>query len=251
MNDVQKNKRYWQLTRGTEWVTVWLDNEREVYIHNFSLGYIFDEDAMGYEKYMSLCAITTYIDKPIPQEWSEIEKQKIKNDIVFSYAIFFKTFVKCDDVQYIPTENEFRLLFHKDGSHIALSESDIKQIFVAFREIYCMGNPQDNVPWKDAKPRNKEDEEFLAIMREMQMKVDRKKNGEYTIDSIIMGVSAISSTYNLFNIWDLKMWQLMNTHSRMNKKDSIHYTRTGIVAGTIDTKKNNINPSELSWSIRD
>lgn len=247
MIEQEREERFWQLTRGTEWITVHLGEDRKIYIKNFSLGHIFD--VMGFGQYMGLCSISSYGDKPIPEEWSEAEKLKLNNEIVMSYAVFLHTFVRCDDIQYDSVKKEFRLIFN-ENPHIALSEEDMKIIFSAFREIYCLGG-SDNVPWKNAKPRNKEDEEFLAIMRKAKMKIDAKKNGKHTIDSIIMGVTAKHQSYNLFNIWNLTIWQLMETHSKMYGIDNAYFTKIGIYTGNIDTKKNNINPAELGWSTRD
>lgn len=244
-----EDKRFWYLTRGTEWIPIQLDDSKKVYIHNFSLGYVFDDETMGYDKYMTMCSIPSYANKPVPEDWSEAEKEKLNNEIIFAYAVFLKTFVKCDEIQYDRLSKEFRLSLGDDK--IRLSDSDMKKIFSEFKIIYCIGNSEENVPWKNAKPRNKEDEEFLAIMRAAKMKIDEKKNGKFTIDSIAMGVATKHYSYNLFNIWDLTMWQLMETHSKMYENDNSYFTKIGIYTGSIDTKKNKINPSELSWSTRD
>lgn len=250
MTEQEKEERFWCLTRGTEWIPVHLDKDRKIYIRNFKLVHIFD--VMGFGQYMTMCSIPSYGDKPIPEEWSEAEKIKLQNEITMSYAVFLHTFVKCDDVQYNPTGNEFRLVFNgEENTYLILYESDMKIIFSAFKDIYCLSGSSDNIPWKNAKPRNKEDEEFLAIMRNAKMKIDAKKNGKHTIDSIIMGITAKHQSYNLFNIWDLTMWQLMETHSKMYGIDNAYFTKIGIYTGNIDTKKNKIEANELSWSTRD
>ena len=247
MSEQEKEERFWQLTRGAEWIPVHLGKERTIYIRNFNLGYIFD--VMGFVQYMTMCSIPSYGDKPIPEEWSDADKEQLNNEIVFSYAVFLKTFVKCNDVQYNPQKKEFVLVV--DDNYIVLNDSDINKIFEVFRETYALGNGKDNVPWSNAKPRNKEDEEFLRVMRQAKMKIDAKKNGKHTIDSIIMGVTAKHQSYNLFNIWDLTMWQLMETHSKMYGIDNAYFTKLGIYTGNIDTKKSKIEPNELSWSVRD
>lgn len=247
MTDLEKEQRYWELTRGKEWISVFLPEERVVYIHNFKLDYIFD--VLGFSEYMTYCAIPSYKDKPIPKEWSELEKEKLNNEIVLSYAAFLHKFVKCDSVQYDQSNKLFRIVNGKN--YEVLNDKDMGAIFEAFKEVYCLSGSKDNVPWKDAKPRNKEDEEFLAIMRKAKAKIDEKKNGKHTIDSIILGVTSKHQSYNMFNIWGLTMWQLMETHSKMYGIDNAYFTKIGIYTGNIDTKKAKIEANELGWSTRD
>ena len=47
MTEQEKEERFWYLTRGTEWISVHLDKDRKVYIHNFKLGHIFDTMGFG------------------------------------------------------------------------------------------------------------------------------------------------------------------------------------------------------------
>ena len=199
---------------------------------------------------MSMCSVPFLKDKTIPSEWNENDKERLRNEITFNYAIFLKNFLKCANVQYDYKNDIFRVI-EENNQLLNLTNNDLKIIFSVFKEVYCLNGSIGDAPWKNAKPRNKEDEEFLAIMRKAKTNIDVKKNGKQTIDSIIMGVTTKHPSYNLINVWDLTIWQLMTTHSKMYKNDSSYYTQIGIYTGNIDTKKNKIEPNELSWSSRD
>ena len=156
-------------------------------------------------------------------------------------------FVECDNIQYDHEANEFLLTVGE--TMVILKEQDVNDVFAAFKEIYSLGGGK--VAFADAKPKTKEHEDFLAVIRKAQAKIDRKKNGEHTVDSILIGVTSKHPSYNLLNIWDLTVWQLMETYSVLHKIDGAYFTKIGIYTGNIDMKKSKITNKELDWSIRD
>ena len=196
MTETQNEQRRWELVCGTEWITVFLDNNRKVYIKNHKLDYIFR--TMGFSRYMSLCSVTSYKEEDIPKDFSEIEVQKIKNDMTLNMAVFIKEFVKCNEVRYDKSKDEFLIVFN-EHEYIILNTKDMRDIFEAFKEAYCI-QTSEKQPFAEAKPQTAAQEEFLKIARKAQNNINRKKNGTHTIDSVIMGVaSKIGSNYNLFN----------------------------------------------------
>ena len=155
----------------------------------------------------------------------------------------------CYVVRYDEKENEFLVILGE--SYVVLNADDMNEIFNSFKEIYCIVTNQKQ-PFADAKPRNAADEEFLAIIRKAQNNINRKKNGIHTIDSVIMGVtSKTGSNYNLANVWDLTVWQLMEVNSIMHKDDSAYFTKIGIYTGNIDAKKAKIESKDLDWTVRE
>lgn len=199
---------------------------------------------------MSLCSIASYNKKNIPGELSQKELQELDNKITFNIALFLKEFVKCDNVGYNNQTNEYILMFNEE-ENLVLSNDDLDEVFNSFKEIYCISNNQ-KVPFSNLKPHNEEDEKFLDIMRMAQNNINRKENGVHTIDSVIMGITSKSgSNYNLFNIWGLTIWQLMEVNSVMHKDDNAYFTKVGIYTGNIDVKKSKIKPKDLDCSVRD
>lgn len=245
MSDIEKEQRRWELTCGKELVTVNLSSQKRVYIKNHNLKYIFE--TLGFSQYMSLCSVSAYNKNDVPSGFSEDEIHKLNEQMVFNTAIFLKEFVLCDNIQYNPQDNEYRI--GNNNEFIALNKEDMNEIFSAFREIYSLSG--EKVAFADAKPKTKEHEEFLAVIRKAQANIDRKKNGERTIDGIIMGVTSKHPSYNLTNIWDLTMWQLMETYTTLHKIDNAYFTKIGIYTGNIDMKKSKITNKELDWSVRD
>ena len=245
MMDVEKEQRRWELVCGKELVTVFLSGSRKIYIRNYKLNYIFKE--LGYSQYMTLCSVASYNKDEIPNTLSEAEKESIKQQMVFNTAVFFNEFVECDNIKYDHEANEFLLTVGE--TMVILKEQDVNDVFTAFKETYSLGGGK--VAFADAKPKTKEHEDFLAVIRKAQAKIDRKKNGEHTVDSILIGVTSKHPSYNLLNIWDLTVWQLMETYSVLHKIDGAYFTKIGIYTGNIDMKKSKITNKELDWSIRD
>ena len=247
MTETQNEQRRWELVCGAEWITVFLSGNRKVYVRNHKLDHIFR--TMGFAHYMSLCSIASYNENEVPDNFSEAELRQLKNDMILNKAVFIKEFVKCDDVRYDEKENEFLVILGE--SYVVLNADDMSEIFNSFKEIYCIVTNQKQ-PFADAKPRNAADEEFLAIIRKAQNNINRKKNGIHTIDSVIMGVtSKTGSNYNLANVWDLTVWQLMEVNSIMHKDDSAYFTKIGIYTGNIDAKKAKIESKDLDWTVRE
>lgn len=245
MSDFEKEERYWQLTCGKELISVEVSNDKKVYIRNRKLDYIFNK--LGFSQYMFLCSVSAYKDKEIPHDMSDQEKEQLNNQMLLHKAIFLKEFVLCEDVQY--SNNGFYRLVFKNKSVIDLSNDDMNLIFTAFREIYCLSGGK--VAFEDAKPATERGKKFLEMMRKGKASIDAKKSGNHTIDSIIMGVTSKHSSYNLLNIWDLTMWQLMQTHNIMYKIDGAYFYKIGVYTGNIDTEKSKTTARELDWSSRD
>lgn len=237
----------WYLVKGRKEIPVVLENDMVVFIYNFNLGYIFE--TIGYSKYITMCSVPR-IKKNV--NTSEIDNEKAVCQFLMLYSMFFETFVRCEKVQVDILKEEIRLVL-PDNTNVILNDSDIEKIFSVFNKIYCLDGYTDGKGelWNNAKARNKEDEEFLKVMRSAQHKINMKNNGEQTIDSLILGVTARHNSYNLLNIWELTIWQLIRTNAKLQKIDDSYYTQIGIYTGNIDVKKNKIKNHELSWSVKD
>lgn len=248
-NNILEEKRYWQLTYGSKYVTVYLTETKKVEIINLTLKEIFDEESMGIEEYLTLCAISGYKDNKELQELTGQEKELLDKQLIISYAIFLNKFVRCDNIQYHDEDNSFDLIFNEDNHVITLSEQELYKIIDEFRYIYCLSSK--NKYFSDAKPITEEGQKMLEMFRIAKEKVESSKNGNVTIDSIILGVcSKIGSPYNLFNIWGLTIWQLFEVHSKLHKNDNIYFTNIGIYTGNIDVEKAKFKSSDLNWSCR-
>jgi len=240
---LSKEIRAAELTYGSEWVTVFLGENKVVYIKNFSLREIFDNEKLGISNYFYWCSIGNY-NAEKPKELSEREEREYNDQIELSRAMFLKIFVKCDNVQCLG-DNGYRLIFGEE--YMPISREEMIMIFDAFREIYCLSSGK--VPFADLVAKTERGKKGLEMFRKAKAAEDARQHGEHTIWGTIMGVSTHHNSYNLLNIWDLKMWQLMKTHTQLFKEDNIYFTRLGIYTGNIDNSKNKIKPKELDWSI--
>ena len=244
MNYIQQEQRYWELTYGTELVTCYIGNKK-IYLHNYRLKYIFE--TLGVEKYLHLCGISGFKNNQ-PSGLSQLEIEKLNKEIILNYAIFLHEFVQCDSVQYDVISKEFRIKNNSD--EFTLSDNEMNELFDNFREIYCLGDSSGKDLFENAKPITEEGKQDLDFFRKAAAKINSQQNGSHTIDSIIMGITAKHPSYNLLNIFDLTIWQLIKTHSAMYKMDDIYFTKIGIYTGNIDTQKSKIKPKELDWSTR-
>ena len=228
-----------------------MPDNKQVYINNFTLDYIFDdENGLGISKYLDLCAISSLKDS---EKYKELEKDEaVQKQIVFSYAVFINLVLACDKVQYVQDTNCFRI--YVGEKMIDLSEEDMNIIMNNFKEIYCLtGGSNGNKRLIDeAKPITEQGKKDVEIFKQAIAKVDATKNGVTTIDSMIAGIaSKTGSPYNYFNIWDLTVWQLFSVHAHMYKEQNIYFTNIGIYTGNINAKENKIKPKDMSWSCRD
>ena len=246
MDNFSKEQRFWELTRGKKLITVRLDDERTVYLKNHSLDYIFSK--MGFNHYMFLCSVSSYKDRELPQGLSELERQQINKEMILHVAVFLREFVQCHNVQYNESANEYRLLFEDSEKIIDLTEMDMSIIFKTFREVYCLSDGKQ--AYNDAKPITDRGKKFLEMMRKGKASIEAKNGGSHTIDSIIMGVTSKHNSYNLLNVWELTMWQLMQTHKIMYKIDGAYFYKIGVYTGNIDTEKSKTTNKELDWSTR-
>lgn len=245
MNYIQQEQRYWELTYGVEWVSCYIGTNKKVYLHNYKLKYIFE--TLGVEKYLHFCSISGFKDNQ-PSDLNQLEIEKLNKEMMFNYAIFLHEFVQCDNVQYDAMSEEFRI--KNNLEEIILSNTEMNELFDNFREIYCLGDSGGKDLFEGAKPITEEGKKDLAFFRKAAAKINAKHDGNHTIDSIVMGITAKHPSYNLLNIFDLTVWQLMKTHSTMYKVDDVYFTKIGIYTGNIDTKKSKIKPKELDWSTR-
>lgn len=237
------DEMYEELAAGLEDITCKLDDNRKVYIKNYTLNYIYNK--MKIQKYISLCGISGYKMAELP-EMNAIEQIVFNKQMDLKIAIFLNEFVKQDNIQYDESTDEFIVIVGK--SETRLTRADIDKVFENFREIYCLTGGKQ--PFNEAKPITDEGKELLEIFRKAQVKIDTKKNGNVTMGSIMLGVSVKHPSINLINIKEYTVWQLMQTHSWLYKVDDVYFTKLGIYTGNIDTKKANIKPEELNWSGR-
>ena len=64
---------------------------------------------------------------------------------------------------------------------------------------------------------------------------------------IINGVCSQGIGYTLFNVWDLKIYQLMAQYYGVEQDKNNRYIMESIYHGVWDTKKNKINYNDIHW----
>lgn len=130
-----------------------------------------------------------------------------------------------------------------ENKRLIINRKNIDNILETARKMYCVPKRKERVQTSS------EIESILKEFEEFDKKTKyNKKQGGITLDSIILAVSTRHHTYNLFNIWDLTVFQLLETYRQLEKDDNWHYTMTGAYAGTIDTKQ--IDMSKIHWANR-
>ena len=96
---------------------------------------------------------------------------------------------------------------------------------------------------------SKEAKDLADFFLEPDDKTDKNKskNG-ITLNGVINGLVSKGVGYNYFNIWDLKMYQLLSLYYGVKQIEDYQNIMTSVYHGVWDTKKNPINYNSIHWS---
>jgi hypothetical protein len=97
---------------------------------------------------------------------------------------------------------------------------------------------------EEYNPANEKARELIEKIKKNKVKKPPKKNN-INMASIISGIVWKSKTINIFNVWDLTIYQLYDGLNRMDILDNFYNVMHGYFSGTI--KKEDIDFKNLSW----
>lgn len=223
-----------RLLKGDD-ITILSDGKNNLLLKNYKIGHIFSE--IGLENYNLFCNISL-------MEIDEAD-ENIKGFLLKSLEEFFKVFTNCQHVKYHDFLQDY-LIFFNDIDFVRVGVSDISSLFEIFRTVYCV--PKKEGKYDNIVVKNERQKEMLDKFKAFDKKIQESKKNYVTLDSLVESVSVKHPSYNLLNIWDLTVYQLMKTYERIMQVDKYNHIMLGIYTGNIDSKE--VKDEEINWSIK-
>nr|WP_156736255.1 hypothetical protein [Mycobacterium sp. E3298] len=132
-------------------------------------------------------------------------------------------------------------LYFEDGSKIDKSNFEFIQEVVRIGHHVKLQKRDEEYNFANETARK-----FIEKVKAFRESVKVKKKDDLTLHSMINGMAWKSHSVNLFNIFELTIYQLRYGFLALNNIDDYQFTLHGIYAGTIDTKK--IKFDKLQWA---
>lgn len=205
----------------------------DITIINYSLKQIFcniGEDILNH--YLKICIIDT-------SDLKDIQKLKGRNDLDFfvqyeemqEIIVGFLNLFTSSEWTFIPMIRQF---VTNDENRKTLTKEFFDDLREVCSEMYCLKKPKEDVK---TKAKTKYGEDLLKEFMEEEKKINRFKEASVTLQSIVFSIcSRNGSNYNMFNIMDLKMYQLIKIYYHMIQSDSYFYTLASVYNGKMEAK---------------
>jgi len=206
-------------------------------------------DDIGYDEYSRLLRVLG-VDKSMLSEAPKDVLDQIENfDIFISDSnlmtlliAFLKKILKHESVFFIEENQNIEIRY--DDNLAWITRYNYDKIAKLLRKMYCIQFEKE----QEYNPFNDKARELIEKIKKKNKELDRiKKNqGEdVTLISIISGVAWKSTNTNIFDVFNLTVFQLYDAYYRLEIVDNYDNTMAGIYAGTIDAKKTNMK--QLTW----
>lgn len=210
-------------------------------IKHYKIGYLVDE--VGLDKYFYMIHIATLkpkdlLKKEVLKEFKDINMFDIfcmsedMNNTFIAFLNFFTGYVWdfIDGGSFM----EFHAI-NECGNRVHISRDNFNDVMDVVCKMYCtdMQKPKES-------ERDDIDDEMAQWLRELEEeegKVNQAKGTFLTIISILTGIANRHPSLNLINIWDYSIYQIQYTYRTLCKIDNENRVFAGVYAGTIDTKK--------------
>lgn len=224
-----------------------------ILIRNYSVGEIFED--LGLDKYDYLISLTILDVKDIfkNNKVDNIDNLKMYDIICTSFEFnnwfieFLNTFTYMewtygsfdDFVAYDENKKRFRITKDKFDGLMEL----IKKMYVINRnnKVKSKFNPDMAV---DEETR-KLVEELAEAEKELKSKF---KNKSVTLNGIVTGICSKPNSYNLFNIWNLTIYQLMVQYYGIEQDENYGYVLDSVYHGVFDLKKSGTKLENIHWA---
>lgn len=220
-----------------------------ILIRNYSIGEIFKNIKLDKYNYLITLTILDVEDVIKDRMIDDIENLYDLICTNYEFNIWFKEFLST--FTYLDWEfgkfNDF--IANKDGKRIRLTEDKFDDLMSLIKTMYSVNRNKNKVNNDELDPYLAIDEEAKKLAEEFaefekENNKNKNKNG-ITLNGIINGICSKGIGYNLFNIWDLTMYQLMAIYNGIEQLNNYEYIMTSIYSGVYDTKKLKIN--DIHW----
>jgi len=215
-------------------------------IKPLTLAYIVDD--LGFDKYIQTLSILGFDKSKFKEDIPEYEYNKLLNydlyisheQLINSLLEFLKTFLNYDEIFFVPDNQSFA--FVSGGELAFLNRDNSDKVIEIFRKMY-------NINIEKEPEYNPANDRARAIIEKIKKKnevyANLHKEEDVDLNSIISGVAWKSTNTNIFNVFDLTIYQLYDAYYRLEIVDNYNNTMTGLYSGNIDGKT--LNPKKISW----
>lgn len=223
-----------------------------IIIRNYSTGEIFED--LGLDKYEYLISLTILDVKDIfkDNKIDNINNLKMYDVICTSFEFnnwfieFLNTFTYME--WSFGNFNDF-VAYDKNKKRFRITKDKFDGLMDIVRKMYVInrGKKTTSTIINPNMAVDEETKKFAEEILELQ-KQGNKQNGNITMMGIIEGICSKPNTYNLFNIWDLTVYQLMIQYYGIEQNENYGYILSSVYAGIYDTKKNKLDIEKIHWA---
>ena len=219
-------------------------------VRNYSIGDIFKKIKLN--KYYYLTGLTVLTPQDILEgiKPEDIDKLKVY-DILLSYPHYNQMFIEfLNTFTYLEWKNgEWNdFVAYDDDKRYRINENRFNGLMQLVKKMYVVnrGEKGKDLEINPNLATSKEAKELAEFFLEPDEKENKNKSG-ITLMGVVNGVCSQGIGYTLFNVWDLKMYQLMAQYYGIEQGKNYGYIMESVYHGVWDTKKNKINYNDIHW----
>ena len=204
-------------------------------------------DDLGFDKYVELLGILGFDKSKFKDEILEDEYDKLTNydfflaheQLMDALLDFLRTFLNYENIFY---NSEYQSIIFDGEDSVFVNRDNADKIINVFRKMY-------NIQIEKEPEYNPVNDRARAIIEKIKKKneiyANLYKEEDIDLNSIISGVAWKSTNTNIFNVFDLTIYQLYDAYYRLEIVQNYYNTMTGLYTGNIDGKT--VNPKKISW----
>lgn len=159
--------------------------------------------------------------------------EDFKDNALNALSIFFR-----NEITMIDNEHEAYMLIGNSGR---LDHRNFKE----FQSIIKLANNVKITKEPEFKPGNSKAQEMINMILKNRAKQPKPKE-KMDLLSIVSALAWKENGLNIFNVFDLNIYQIYNGFQITNNIDNYYHTLSGLYAGTIDGK--NLKLSDIHWA---
>ncbi|MCI1763638.1 hypothetical protein [Heyndrickxia oleronia] len=158
------------------------------------------------------------------------------NDFKQAMYIFFK-----DEVFMSPEDLGLFFYFGDITENKRLDNNN----FDLIQELVKVAN---NVKFEEEEynPAGEKTKSFINEIKKIKSEILKIKEPMFSLASKISGIAWKSNNINIFNVFEMNIFQFYDALLRLDQVDNYQFTLSGMYAGTVDG--NQINMSNLHWT---
>lgn len=216
----------------------------------FHVPHLKDIALLGEERYSQILSLLLLNKANIPH---------LKDTEFDNFSILFINCLNSDEL-WNEVKSGLKLLFKEE---VRIPSRDSESVFFYFGElnerrfitrdnfdflqrlIIISNNIKIEIE-DEYSPANSKAAELIKKLQAGKEYVRKKKSQISSLVNKISGLAWKSNSINIFNVWDLNIYQFYDALNRVEQIDNYQYTLHGIYSGTLDGSKIKIN--EIHYS---